>query len=310
MTFIPVTPALIQTQKLLNHVDQALPYRSGRAIRDPDVVSFLERLDSENMLLSATENADFRIEFLRRFPEWLQSSRQNRIASLAAFPYVAFCHGTLHAFDAFYSEYRERRFRRFRGEYMYHGAVWRHGYSSKFIEEGPIESGDALVLSLPFTDSGNKHPLMEEVISACNRLNVPVLLDCSYVNIATGIDFDVDQPCIVALAFSLSKTFYGLAPLRIGIRFKREFNDDVVDICNTLGGSNLYSCAVGLACINKFDVDFNQTRYRDKQLGICQSLNVEASDSVIFGLGDAKWKAYNRGGQYNRLCLSGDLEKN
>src|SRR5262249_33567794 len=162
--------------------------------------------------------------------------------NLSAFRYVAFGHGTLHAFDAFHTEYRDRRFRCFRGEYMYHRAVWRRGYSFQFIEEGPIERGDAVVISYPFSDSGNKHPFMDEVIAACNRLDVPVLLDCSYMNVATGIQFDVDQPSIAAITFSLSKTFYGLSPLRIGVRFKREFSDDLVDLCNTLGSANQHSC--------------------------------------------------------------------
>ena len=60
-----------------------------------------------------------------------------------------------------------------------------------------------------------------EVIAACNRLDVPVLLDCSYMNVATGIQFDVDQPSIAAITSSLSKTFYGLSPLRIRCAFKK-----------------------------------------------------------------------------------------
>ena len=70
------------------------------------------------------------------------------------------------------------------------------------LSDAPIERGDAVVLSLPFTDSGCKHPLTDEVIATCNRLDVPLLLDCSYLNIASGIEVDVDQPCIDSLAFS------------------------------------------------------------------------------------------------------------
>ena len=309
MSFVVVTPALTRTQKLLSHVDESLPFRSGRAIRDPDVVAFIEKLEAERILCTAIENSDLRVEFLRTFPEWLRSSKKNQIKNLEALPYVSCSHGTLQAFDAFHAEYRHRRFRCFKGEYMYHGATWRHGYSFQFLEDAPIEKSDAVVISLPFTDSGSKHPLMDEVILACNRLDVPVLLDCSYMNIAGGIEVDVDQPCIKVLAFSLSKTFYGLSKLRIGVRFKKEFNDDIVDICNTAGGVNLYSCALGLAFIKEFDVDFNHTRYREKQLAVCARLGVEASDSVIFGLGDERWNAYNRGGRYNRLCLSSLLEE-
>src|SRR5712691_11411650 len=113
VTFIPVTQALVQPQKAPSHAERLLPYRSNRAIRNRDVIAFLEELDAHSMLRSVSENTDARVEFLRRYPEWLQSSRQTRLDNLDAFRYVACTHGTLHAFDAFHAVHRDRRFRCF-----------------------------------------------------------------------------------------------------------------------------------------------------------------------------------------------------
>jgi hypothetical protein len=192
---------------------------------------------------------------------------------------------------------------------MYHRAAWRHGYAFELIEDAPIESGDAVVISLPFSDSGGgEHPLMKDVIAACNRLDVPVLLDCAYMSIGAGIDFDFGEPCIKVVTFSLSKSFYGLDKMRIGVRFKSEYTDDFVDVFNTAGMTSQYACACGLAFIRHFEADFIYTLYRPKQLNICERLDVKPADCVIFGLGDARWAAYSRGGLCNRLCLSGLLE--
>lgn len=309
MTFVAVTPELTRGRSLFNHVDESMPYRSARAIRDPSVLSLLRDIESQKLLLSSLENADIGIEFLQAFPRWLLGSRENRLQNLDEFRFLSFTHGTIQAFDAFYAEHRHRRFRCFRGEFMYHRAAWRRGYAHAFLDDAPVEPQDAVIISLPFSDSGSKHPLMDEVISACNRSNVPVLLDCAYMNIAGGIDFDFAQPCVEAVAFSLSKTFYGLNKMRIGVRFKKSFDDDFVDVFNAAGMVSQYACRCGLAFIETFHVDFNVATYRKWQLEACRRLNVRASDCVIFGLGDEKWSAYNRGGEHNRLCINSLIEE-
>src|SRR5207253_511991 len=107
VTFTVVTSALTRAQKLFSHVGESLPYRSGRAIRDPDVVAFIEKLETRNTLLSAVENTHVRTDFLSAFPEWLRSSKTNQVKNLDALRYVSFSSGTIQAFDAFYAEHRQ-----------------------------------------------------------------------------------------------------------------------------------------------------------------------------------------------------------
>ncbi|CAN5280563.1 hypothetical protein BH10PSE13_BH10PSE13_10160 [soil metagenome] len=307
MTFVPVTASLLDSTVLTNHVDFALPFRSAGPIKDPEVLQFLDETGRDRNL-SAYAGDESRIKFLGDFPKWLFSSSVHELKNLEMFRFSSFTHGTIQAFDAFYASNSKRRFRCFKGDFMYHTACWRNDYAYAFIEDAPVERGDAIVISLPFSDFGGKHPLMDEVIDACNRLDVPVLVDCAYVNISNGFDFDFDQPCIDVVTFSLSKTFYGLPKLRIGVRLRRKFTEDFIDVFNTAGMVNQFSCAIGSAFIEKFDVDFNITKYRHRQIEVCRQLNVEPSDCVIFGLGGDEWAAYNRGGAYNRICLNTILE--
>ena len=309
MTFVAVTASLLESGVLTNHVDFALPFRSARAIKDPEVLHFLDEVGRGSNLSLYADGDESRIKFLSDFPAWLCSSSVNKLINIDMFRFSSFTHGTIQAFDAFYSSNRKRRFRCFKGEFMYHVACWRVGYDFAFIEDAPVQRGDAIVISLPFSDSGGRHPLMDEVIAACNRLEVPVLVDCAYMNISKGIEFDFNQPCIDVVAFSLSKTFYGLAKMRIGVRLSKNFTDDFVHVFNTAGMVNQFSCALGSAFIEKFDVDFNVTKYRQRQIDVCRQLNVEPSDCVIFGLGGDDWAAYNRGGAYNRICVNSILEQ-
>ena len=304
--FQPVTAELARGKPLFNHTDIELPYRSARPIPDPEVIAFLDEFE-RTPLRASLEDQHIRLRFLEAFPEWLLASQLNSLNNLNSLPIVAYTNGTIQAFDAFYLQHARRRFRCFQSEFMYHRATWRDRLDFLSIDAAPLAVGDAVVISLPFSDLGGKHPQTDEVIDRCNYLNIPVLIDCAYMNIAAGMSLDFSQPSIQVATFSLSKTFHGLDKLRIGVRFSRQFNDDLVDIFNTVEMSNQFSCAVGLAAINRFPADFNCTKYREKQVGLCRELGITPTDCVIFGLGDDRWNMYSRGGGANRLCLSAAL---
>ena len=58
---------------------------------------------------------------------------------------------------------------------------WRNHFKNwKYINNLDIKKNDAVVISLPFSDTGSKHQDMEKLIDLCDRLNVPVLIDCCY----------------------------------------------------------------------------------------------------------------------------------
>ena len=103
---------------------------------------------------------------------------------------------------------------------------------------------------------------------------------------------------------SLSKAFYSLDRLRVGMRLKREFNDDPIDVFNSIGMVNLFGIHVGNELINKYSPDFLVEKYKNKQIDICNSLKIQPSKCIIFGLGNNDFVEYNRGGSFNRVGLS------
>ena len=171
--------------------------------------------------------------FVSRYSEWVQSSTLNRLSGLRAFPAACFSQGTTESFTLFYAKHSARRFRCLKGEYFFHHLSWRNHYPGwAFVDSAnPIAPGDAFVISLPFSDTGGKHPEMEALIERCDVHGVPVLVDCVYLGLCRDIEFNLDRPCIEAVTFSLSKVF-PVAHARIGLRLTRRDDDDPLFFMN------------------------------------------------------------------------------
>ena len=243
-------------------------------------------------------------KFLQEYFKWIMSTKTNRFKNLENFSQLSYSNGTTEGFDKFYINNSARRFRVFRGEYMYHGATWKLGHPNwRYIEDAPLESRDAVIVSMPFSDTGKVHPRLNEMLDQCLKLGVPVLIDCAFVGICGNVEFDFGHPAITDVTFSLSKTF-PVANLRIGMRCRREDNDDGLFIHQKTNYNNRLGAAVGIYLIERYSVDYNFEKYRAQQIEFCKQLEVVPSDSVIFGLGGESWKSYNRGTNTNRLCFS------
>lgn len=249
-------------------------------------------------------STDVQDQFLTRYRQWIGETKLNSFNNLDQFPVSTFCNGTTEAFDKFYLDHCTRRFRCFRGEYMYHMASWRNYFDWAFLEDGELQPTDAVVISMPFSDTGNQHPNMQHILDRAAELNVPVLVDCAFFGICANINFDFDHPAITTVTFSLSKC-YPVANLRIGMRLTRVDDDDSLLVMNKTQYTNRISAAVGLEVLNTITPDWNVERWRDAQQDICRTLGVTPSNTVIFGIDYTdKYQAYNRGGPSNRLSLS------
>ena len=193
--------------------------RRARAIKDPEVLSFLDSVMSRSGFSACLGDERVAARFVSRYYEWVQSSTLNRLSGLNAFQAACYSQGTTESFTLFYAKHSGRRFRCLKGEYFFHHLSWRNHYPGwAFVDSAnPIGRGDAFVISLPFSDTGGKHPDMEALIERCDGYGVPVLVDCVYLGLCRDIEFDLDRPCIEAVTFSLSKVF-PVAHARIGMR--------------------------------------------------------------------------------------------
>lgn len=245
--------------------------------------------------------------FLKKYRDWICSSELNTIRGLDKFNIECYSNGTSEAFDHFYIRNRMKRFRCFKGEYMYHRLVWDGcGYDWKYIEDGPLEANDAVVVSLPFADTGNVHHLYTtQFLTECHQLNIPILIDSAFFGITSGIDFDFRCPAITDICFSLSKSF-PVNNMRIGIRFSKTEYSDGLNIYQKAGYVNLLGAVIGLRLMDEYSPDFTVNKYKSKQLQYCDNYNLIPSSTVIFGLDiNHVHDNYNRGMiDNNRICFA------
>lgn len=277
---------------------RSLDFGSAFAIQDPETIKLL-RTPLDLGCINSDSIVD---EFLYAYNRWIISTEHNSIVGLDQFKFKCYSNGTTESFDKFYLRNHKRRFRCFKGDYMYHTLAWRAGYNWAYLNDAELAENDAVIISLPFADTGNMHTQYHQLMRECSRLNVPVLVDCAYFGACRGIEFDLAYPCITDVTFSLSKTF-PVAYARIGIRYTKVDDDDTMFVYHKINYNNKLGAALGLRYIETFTPDYISSKYIDKQLEFCYTLNVESSKTVLFGIGGADWHQYNRGSDTNRLSF-------
>jgi len=272
--------------------------RNPTAINDSNI---LNDIKNYNNIIPTNITQDFLLKYFL----WITSSKNNKIIGLEKFPFLTYINGTTQAFESFLIKHNNKRIRCFPGEFMFHKMLSRNAnINFKYItNESPLQKNDAFIISLPFSDTGNIHSKHEESLKFCEINNIPVLIDCAYFGVCANIEINLNFSCIEVITFSLSKTF-PVEYLRIGIRFTKQDDDDAIDVYNKLGITNKLSASIGLMLIKNYSVDYNFNTYRNKQITICNSMRLQPSNCVIFGLGNDEYKEYNRGNKLNRVCLS------
>jgi hypothetical protein len=273
-------------------------FSGSYAIQDNEVISYIQTIDYSSALWNETITK----EFCNLYRNWILSTTLNNVQGLDNFTHSMYSNGTTQTFELFYIKNKNKRFRCFKGEYVYHQIAWRNNWKDwAYIEDCPLESNDAVIISLPFSDTGNKHVDMDKVISECNKLNIPVLIDCAYFAICKNIDFNFSHNCITDIVFSLSKSF-PVANARIGMRFTKIDDDDLMFVYDKINYTNRLGATLGHFLLEKYSPDFIHNKYKNKQQICCDVLKVEPSNSVIFGIDNKhRFNEYNRGSVTNRI---------
>jgi len=280
---------------------RAMNYGSSGPIYDSETVAHLENFKPNLHTVMTDENVIQ--NFCNKYTKWITSTKLNSYKGLDSFQYATYANATSESFDKFYMRNNTRRFRCFKGEYMYHQLAWRNSWPNwLFIEDSELDENDAVVISLPFSDTGNKHINHDEILNKCDELGIPVLIDCCFAFVSKGVDFNFNHNCITDIVFSLSKTF-PVSYARVGMRLTRVDDDDTLFVYQKISYNNRFGAALGQHFINKFTPDYIVDQYKDVQIDFCEQLNVEPSNTVFFGLGGDDWKEYSRGGPKNRLSF-------
>jgi hypothetical protein len=283
-----------------------LIYGHSTAISDPTVLQFLSSLKF-NLLDSLKTSVEL---FCTDYVAWIKSYSLSKIIGLEQYQYVAYSNGTTESFDKFYLNNSRKRFRCFKGEYLYHELSWRNNFEWAFIEDAPLDSNDAVVISLPFSDTGGEHVDYKKVLKECEEKNINVLVDCVYYTLSKDVDVNLNFKCITDVTFSLSKTF-PVAHARIGIRLSRQDTDDSLFVYQKSNYNNRLGAYIGHQLINAFEPEYIVNNYKNKQIELCNNLeDVIPSNTVLFGIGGNRWREYNRGTATNRLSFHNFLHEN
>ena len=289
--------------------------KGAYAIQDSEVTKdlqgFVAKTDTWNGFFNATGQTGFEEKFVAKMREWVSGSAENTLTGLENFQYGTMTHGTSEAFQMFMMRHTDRNFRFFKGDFMMHKVASNiMGNKWKWIHDAnEITVGDAVIISIPFSDFGTAHPQHTKLLEKCSALNVPVLIDCAYFGMCYDINIDLNYKCIEEVTFSLGKTFPVIGS-RCGVRYQREDVDDAVKFANQHGIVNTFGALIGLHCIEQYSADFITTKYRAVQQRVCDDLGIDATNCILFATsGDNKYSDYNRGNDTTRLCLSKLLQE-
>lgn len=289
------------TQALPNHKDK--PYGGAWSIHESQTLNDVK--DFTTKLFEKRHDVNIQ-EFLHDYKDWAQKG--HTINGIETYQHLAFSNGTTETFDKFYMKHLNKRLRLWRGEYFYHQIVARENFYNNFswIDEDTINSNDVVVISLPFSDTGNVPTDFYEIMEKCCYKRVPVLIDMAYLNISKTIQVNLDYECIETITTSLSKVF-PIETFRIGLRMNRHSADDalVAYSNNSTPYVNTNSIYIGHKFIKKYSNNYITEKYKSLQEQYCKELKIDPSACVIFGI-DTKnlYPEYNRGGFSNRLCFS------
>ena len=269
-------------------------YTGGRFVKDKDISSILPTMfasDTDSTICSTS---------LDTYRKWINNSKLNKIIGLDNFLHCDYTNGTSEVFDHFRLKHKDKKFKFYKGEYRYHRFS---GLNYQLISNcNNLMRGDALIISLPFSSTCDIHKY-EETMITCEKLDIPVLVDCALFGTCSDIIFNFTYTCIEQITFSLSKTF-PISQLRVGIRFSRIYEPDGISANNRANYINRVGALVGNSLMENFSSDYIYNKYKEKQKQVCRELGLKPTNCVTFALGDNEWSFLQRDGLYNRACLS------
>jgi hypothetical protein len=289
--------------------------KTGNAIYNDEIRTYL--LSQIQNIFSQNEFANMQCqhEYIDTFINWIKTSRLNKVDGLETFHHKVISLGVTQALDQFHYKILKSRkkLRLFRGEYPYNRDVHPFDWSKDFIDDRPLEKGDAVVISCPFSATGGVHPRMGEVLEESLRLEIPIFVDLAWYGTCGGLSIDLSHPAISEVAFSLTK---GLTcgNYRSGIRLSRGSREafgiqDRLDLQFEWNHGIHLNTKIGILLMQKFSPDTQYNKFREAQMRVCDEFGLEPSLCVHIATGGENWSTFSRDGIYNRVNLRDAIKK-
>lgn len=288
----------------LNHLYDKYLIRAANSIYHDEYRSYLvESGCLERLMTDGYSQMDQQEAYLDFYLQWIQSSQLNRIQGLQAYPYRFISLGCTQALDEFHywCSQKNKRIRMFRGEYPYNRDCIQFDWDTDFIESSPLQNGDAVIISSPFSGSGCVHPQWDELLAECETKNIPIMVDCAFFGTCQGVEINLDHPAIMQVAFSTTKGL-SCGNYRNGILFTKS-NEGHLSVQTEWHHGIHFNVAIGLELMRKFSPDHLVKVYGEAYKQTCNLLGLKETQCVHLALGDDQWEFFSRDGVYNRVGL-------
>ena len=266
---------------------------------------FLQASNWFQDIITNKKPVDVQTEFLELYPKWIVNSKLNSVIGLDSFPYRHVSLGTTQAMDDFvlYTFKTRRRLRVLKGEYGYAREISDCDSISPPVDDVPLQENDSLLISSPFSSTGDIHPRWDELMDTCNKLNIPVFVDCAFYGTCIDIHLDFTHECIDTVAFSPTKGL-NCGNMRTGMIFtKRSGRQCNLDILTKWHHGIHIHTYIAYILMQNFDSDTIPNTYRDIQLKACEHYQLTPTKTIHLALGDERWSHYNRENVCNRVGL-------
>lgn len=256
------------------------------AIKDPEIENFIRSQNLSPFLFKKVDKE----KFIAMWKDWSGEEYEGYDCLITE--------GVTAAYDDFEREYPNLQTVTFRGEYPYHRSL-----GAIMVETKDLKKGQKLIISDPFAAHGNQHEKLDEILSYCDHLGIPVFVDRAYFGLSLN-KFETSE-CVKYIAYSFSKMFY-TGRMRLGVCFKKG-SPTKMDMLNEYNYLPTPSAILHQKLMTNFSKEYLIEKYKEKQIELCKTLNVYPSDSVIFGYTFENKEGFSREGYVSRICLSINL---
>ncbi len=294
--------------------DKDLFSKTGNSIYNDEIRLFLQENIRDYFSQEQYAKMNNTTEFCETFRSWISASQLNKVKGIESFPICEVSLGVTQALDAFHYEIlcQNRKLRLFKGEYPYNRDVHPFNMDQDYIEDRPLQRGDAVIISCPFSGNGGVHPEMDKVVAACEQLDIPIFVDMAWFGTCAGLAVDFSSVAFKYVSFSLTKSLT-CGNYRSGVRFRRTAPQSAVEDRLSLQhewshGIHL-NTFIGMNLMKKFSSDYHYLKYRNLQEKVCEKYSLIPSNCVHIALGDEQWKAFSRDGVYNRVNIRDAIKK-
>jgi hypothetical protein len=215
---------------------------------------------------------------------WLESGNKTKIKGLDRFKYVYVLNG-VSQFVTDLVKFEDRLIDIHRTEYLGYKSMIEiyslpHCYHKSYETMGS-NNNNVVVVSYPASLLGNDDESLVKLLTVSKS---KIILDSVFLGTNT-FDVDLDFNILTqveSFLFSFSKGF-NLGSHRIGIMFTDKFIPEY-DIFHSYAYINLHGMQVASKIMEKYNLDYFSDKYKERQMQVCNQLNIEPSGCVHLGL--------------------------